>query len=177
MIMARISQLKYENADNETKKVIDDWVKQHGPLTNMKETLIHSIPAFHALMEWFPLEAEIESFLGERAVNFFCYAISTENDCLLCSVFFKRILDDEGIDFRTFDFTDEERALIAYGQAIVKDANAIPDAVFDELKKYWNEKQIVSITAFATIMIATNIINKSLKIELDQELIPYTKRS
>lgn len=175
--MARISQLKYENADNETKKVIDDWVKKHGPLTNMKETLIHSIPAFHALMEWFPLEAEIESFLGERAVNFFCYAISTENDCLLCSVFFKKILDDEGIDFRTFDFTDEERALIAYGRAIVNDANAIPDAVFDELKKYWNEKQIVSITAFATIMIATNIINKSLKIELDQELIPYTKRS
>lgn len=175
--MARISQLKYKDADDTTKKVIDEWVKAHGPLTNMKETLIHSIPAFHALMEWFPLEAEIESFLGERAVNFFCYAISTENDCLLCSVFFKKILDDEGIDFGDFDFTDEERALIAYGKAIVKDANAIPNEVFDELKKYWNENQIISITAFATIMIATNIINKSLQIELDEELIPYTKRA
>lgn len=68
--MAYISQLKYEDASGETKKVIDEWVNEHGPLTNMKETLIHSIPAFHALMEWFPLEAEIESFLGERAVNF-----------------------------------------------------------------------------------------------------------
>ena len=92
--MAYISQLKYEDASGETKKVIDEWVKEHGSLTNMKETLIHSLPAFHALMEWFPLEAEIESFLGERAVNFFCYAISTTNDCLLCSVFFKKILDD-----------------------------------------------------------------------------------
>ena len=104
--MAYISQLKYEDASGETKRVIDEWVNEHGPLTNMKETLIHSIPAFHALMEWFPLEAEIESFLGERAVNFFCYAISTTNDCLLCSVFFKKILDDEGILERRTDRCD-----------------------------------------------------------------------
>ena len=129
--MAYISQLKYEDAPIETRKVIDEWVKEHGPLTNMKETLIHSIPAFHALMEWFPLEAEIESFLGERAVNFFCYAISTTNDCLLCSVFFKKILDDAGIDFEHFAFTEEEKVLVEYGRAIVKDANSIPPEIFD----------------------------------------------
>ena len=174
--MAYITQLKYENASPETKMVIDEWVKVHGPLTNMKETLIHSLPAFHALMEWFPLEAEIESFLGERAVNFFCYAISTTNDCLLCSVFFKKILDDAGIDFEHFAFTDEEKVLVEYGRAIVKDANSIPPEIFDRMKGFWSEEQIVAITAFATIMIATNIINKALKIELDEELIPYTKR-
>ena len=174
--MAYISQLKYEDAPIETRKVIDEWVKEHGPLTNMKETLIHSIPAFHALMEWFPLEAEIESFLGERAVNFFCYAISTTNDCLLCSVFFKKILDDAGIDFEHFAFTEEEKVLVEYGRAIVKDANSIPLEIFDRMKGFWSEEQIVAITAFATIMIATNIINKALKIELDEELIPYTKR-
>ena len=126
--MAYISQLKYENADDKTKKVIDEWVASHGPLTNMKETLIHSIPAFHALMEWFPLEEEIESFLGARAVNFFCYAISTENDCLVCGMFFKKILDDEGISFAEFSFTEEEEILIDYGKAIVRDANHVdPD--------------------------------------------------
>lgn len=175
--MAYISQLKYEDAPEKTKRVIDDWVKEHGPLTNMKETLIHSLPTFHALMEWFPLEAEIEAFLGERAVNFFCYAISTTNECLLCSIFFKKILDDEGIDFKTFAFTEEEQILIDYGQAIVKDANNIPSSIFDRLKSKWSEEQIVAITGFATIMIATNIINKTLQIELDEELIPYTKRS
>ena len=175
--MAYISQLKYEDAPEKTRKVIDQWVKEHGPLTNMKETLIHSIPSFHALMEWFPLEEEIESFLGERAVNFFCYAISTTNDCLLCSVFFKKILDDAGIDFEHFNFTEEENILIEYGRAIVKDANSIPPELFERMKEKWSEEQIVAITAFATIMIATNLINKALKIELDQELIPYTKRN
>ena len=71
---------------------------------------------------------------------------------------------------------EEEDLLIRYGRAIVSDANNIPKELFDELKKHWNEEQIVAITAFATIMIATNIINKSLDIELDDNLIPYTKK-
>lgn len=174
--MAYISQLKYEDAPEKTKKVIDEWVANHGPLTNMKWTLAHSIPAFHALMEWFPLEKEIEAFLGERAVNFFCYSISTTNDCLLCSTFFKRILDDAGIDFEHFEFTEEEEILIDFGKAVVKDANNVPEEIFNRMKEKWNEEQIVSITAFATIMIATNLINKILQVDLDEELIPYTKR-
>lgn len=171
--MAYISQITYENASDEVKKMIDEHIKEHGKITNMKLTLLHSVPAFHALMEWFPLEKELEEFLGERAVNFFCYAISEENDCLLCSVYFHKILKDLNIDFKTFAFTEEEDLLIRYGRAIVKDANHVPEDIFDELKKHWNEEQIVVITAFATIMIATNLINKTLQVELDDNLLPY----
>lgn len=174
--MAYISQVTYENSSDAVKKEIDDQIKSHGRITNMKLTLLHSLPAFHALMEWFPLEETIEKFLGERAVNFFCYAISTENDCLLCGTFFAKILKDLNIDFDTFDFTDEERVLIDYGRAIVKDANNVPPEIFDRLKSYWNEEQIVAITAFATIMIATNLINKVLQVELDDYLVAYTKQ-
>ena len=74
----------------------------------MKLTLLHSVPAYHALMEWVPLEKTLEAFLGERAVNFFCYAISEENDCLLCSAFFRKILKELDIDFETFAFTSSE---------------------------------------------------------------------
>lgn len=174
--MAYVSQVQYDTASDEVKREIDDQIRKHGRITNMKLTLLHSLPAFHALMEWFPLEETIEAFLGERAVNFFCYAISTENDCLVCSTFFKKILDDLGIDFASFRFTEEENLLIRYGRAIVQDANHVPPEIFDGLKKHWNEEQIVAITAFATIMIATNLINKTLDVELDDYLTPYTKR-
>ncbi|MBO5152835.1 MAG: hypothetical protein J6C00_00580 [Eubacterium sp.] len=173
--MAYISKVNYEDASDEVKGLIDKQIKEHGKITNMKLTLLHSVPAYHALMEWFPLEETIEAFLGERAVNFFCYAISEENECLLCSAFFRKILKELDIDFDTFAFTEEENLLIQYGKAIVNDANHIPKELFDELKKHWNEEQIVAITAFATIMIATNIINKSLDVEPDEELLPYTK--
>lgn len=174
--MAYISQVKYENSSDEVKKAIDKQIQDHGRITNMKLTLLHSLPAYHALMEWFPLEETIEAFLGERAVNFFCYAISTENDCLLCSTFFGKILKDLNIDFANFNFTEEENVLIDYGRAIVKDANNVPPEIFDRLKNYWNEEQIVSITAFATIMIATNLINKILQVKLDDYLVTYTKQ-
>lgn len=173
--MAYISKINYEEATDEVKGLIDKQIKEHGKITNMKLTLLHSVPAYHALMEWFPLEETIEAFLGERAVNFFCYAISEENECLLCSAFFRKILKELDIDFETFEFTEEENLLIQYGKAIVNDANHIPKELFDELKEHWNEEQIVAITAFATIMIATNIINKSLDVEPDEELLPYTK--
>ena len=173
--MAYISKVNYEDASDEVKGLIDKQIKEHGKITNMKLTLLHSVPAYHALMEWFPLEETIEAFLGERAVNFFCYAISEENECLLCSAFFRKILKELDIDFDTFAFTEEENLLIQYGKAIVNDANHIPKKLLDELKKHWNEEQIVAITAFATIMIATNIINKSLDVEPDEELLPYTK--
>lgn len=173
--MAYISQVEYETASEEVKKEIDYQIKEHGRVTNMKLTLLHSLPSFHALMEWFPLEKTIEAFLGERAVNFFCYAISTENDCLVCSTFFKKILDDLQINFVDFDFTEEENLLIRYGRAIVQDANHVPPQIFDELKKHWDEEQIVAITAFASIMIATNLINKILDVKLDDYLQPYTR--
>lgn len=173
--MAYISQVVYEEASAEVKKLIDEQIRDHGRITNMKLTLLHSIPSYHALMEWFPLEETVEAFLGERAVNFFCYAISTENDCLVCGTYFAKILQDLGIDFATFEFTDEENLLIRYGRAIVKDANNVPKEIFDEMKQHWNEEQIVAITAFATIMIATNLINKVLQVELDDYLLPYTQ--
>ena len=94
----------------------------------------------------------------------------------ICSIFFKKILDDAGIDFENFSFTEEEQLLIDYGRAIVKDANHVPAEIFTRLKQKWSEEQIVAITAFATIMIATNLINKTLQVELDEELVPYTKR-
>lgn len=55
-----------------------------------------------------------------------------------------------------------------------EEVKALIDEQIRENGKITNMK--VAITAFATIMIATNIINKSLDIELDDNLIPYSKK-
>lgn len=174
--MAHISQVEYENASIEVKAQFDDLIQKNGRVTNMKKTLLHSLPAFHALMEWYPLEKEVEKFLGERAVNFYCYSISTQNSCLLCSTFFRKILVDLEIDFDNFSFTDEEKDIIEYGKYLVSDANNIPVELFAKLKKRYTEEQIVVLTAFGSLMIATNLINTALQVDLDDILIPYTKR-
>lgn len=174
--MAYVSQVEFENASEEVIAQFKDQKNQYGRITNMKKTLLHSLPAFHALMQWYPLEKEVEKFLGERATNFYCYAISTQNQCLICSTFFRKILVDLEIDFENFIFTEEENEIIEYGRYLVNDPPNIPEELFVKLKKRYSEEQIVLLTAFGSIMIATNLINTSLHIDLDDILVPYTKR-
>jgi alkylhydroperoxidase family enzyme len=174
--MAHISQVNFEDASEEVREQFDYQIRRNGKITNMKKTLLHSLPAYRALMEWYALRDAVEPFLGSRGVNFFCYAISTENDCLICSTFFAQILDELNIDFKNFSFTEQEIAVIDYGRALVSSPHDIPDEIFVRLKRFLNEEQIVALTAFGSIMIATNLINTALKVELDEELIPFTRR-
>lgn len=173
--MAYIRQVNYEDALPEVRAEFDDQIQKHGRITNMKKTLLHSLPAFHTLMEWYTLKEEVEKFLSKRAVNFFCYAISTQNSCLICSTFFRKILEDLKIDFNNFSFTEEESEMIEYGRYLVKDPANIPEELFEKLKTRYTEEQLVLLTAFGSIMIATNLINTALKVELDDILVPYTK--
>lgn len=174
--MAYVSQVEYETATDEAKVEFEDQIQRHGRITNMKKTLLHSVPSFKALMEWYPLQEEVAKVVGERATNFYCYAISTKNECLICSMFFKKILDDLGIDFENFAFTEEEQDLMEYGRLLVSSPETIPVSLFDKLKERYSEQQIVLITAFGSMMIATNLINTALKVELDDILLPYTKK-
>jgi 4-carboxymuconolactone decarboxylase len=42
-------------------------------------------------------------------------------------------------------FSDNERAALAYADTMTRDI-VVPDAVFDELKRHFNERQIVELT-------------------------------
>lgn len=164
--MAYVSMINYDTASEEVKKAHDEHLKI-GKMTNMKRTLLNNIPSFKALMEWYTLRDEAAKFLTPLEINFFCYAISAENDCLICSSFFRKILKDENIDFDTFMFTPRQELLINYGRAMVNDPHNVGDDLFEELKKEFNDEQIVLLTAFGAIMIATNLINTTLHVELD----------
>ena len=175
--MARISRVTYENASDEVKQVMDGHKAKGYRITNMKETLLHSIPAFQALEDGvYGMIETVQTFLGKRATEFLGYAISAENDCLICSNYFRKILVDQGIDFDTFEFTDEENLLIAFGRAYTQNAAHIPDELLDELAARYSEKQIVEITAYAAMIVANNTFNNALQVDLDDYLLPYQKK-
>ena len=66
--MQIVPQIDYERAPSEVQRAHDEHLRRHGRVTNMKRTLLHSVPAFHAYMEWYTLAAEIECFIGQRGV-------------------------------------------------------------------------------------------------------------
>ncbi len=174
--MTRIQPVDYSNASNAVKQQFDDQIRKNGRITNMKKTLLHSLPAFHALMEWYPLRDSVHEFIGDKGVNIFCYAISSQNSCLICSTFFRKILIDAGEDPDNPVLSEKEQLLIEFGKHCVTDASEIDDEFFLKLNKFFNNEQIVLLTAFAGLMIATNLINNVLQVDLDEYLESYARR-
>lgn len=171
--MPRIHPVEYAEATAGVRAAYDEVVREHGRITNMKRTLLRSRPAFHALMEWYPLRDTVRPFLGERLTNLFAQAISSENDCLICSTFFRRILIEAGEDPDRFALDDREQAVVDVGRCLAKPLARIPDELFARLAAMFDEEQIVALTAFGALMVATNIINNALDVDLDDYLEEY----
>jgi alkylhydroperoxidase family enzyme len=174
--MARIPPLNYDAASPETQRGYDAQMAAHGRVTNMKRTLGHSPAALRALMEWYPLEAEVVPFLGRRTTWLFSHAISSQTDCLICSTFFRRLLIEEGENPERLELDDRDRAIIEYGRQLARDPNRVSDELFRSLTYFLAPAQIVTLTAFGALMVATNIVNNALKIDLDEYLTPYREK-
>jgi len=146
-----------------------------GVMTNMKATLLSHVPSFTAYMQWYELHDELVPFIGERAVSLFSYAISDENDCLICSVFFRRILIDNGEDPDNPQVTEAEQLLIDWGRQIARDQRGISDELYAKLEKAFNPQLRVLLVGFAGQMVATNLVNTVGRIPLDEQLYDYRK--
>ncbi len=168
--------IDYNTASKEAREEYDKQVKQHGRITNMKKTLLNHVPSFRVLMEWYPLRDELVKVVGEYATNIFAHAISSANNCLICSTFFRKILKDFGKDPDNLVFDETEQLLVDYAEACVSQPAAVDNALFARIKARFHDKEIVLLTTFAGMMIATNLINNALEVELDEYLISYTKR-
>ena len=90
--MPRIRPIDPETAPSQIRKAHDKALQRFGRVTNMKATLLHSLPAFDALMAWYDLRETVEPFLGERLTDLFSHTISAGTDCLICSTYFRRAL-------------------------------------------------------------------------------------
>lgn len=171
----RINYVELEKSDDKTRKAYADQLKKFGYVTNMKKTLLNSLTSYNALMEWYPLRDEVLKFIGERGVIVFCHSISSENECLICSAYFRREFAEIGIELEDIEFSQEELILQKFGRGIVKNPNGIEDELFEDLKKYYTEREIILLTAFGSIMVATNLINNVLRVPLDENLKSYIK--
>jgi alkylhydroperoxidase family enzyme len=173
--MPRIPPLENDAAPPETRAAAEAHVRNHARMTNMKRTLLHSLPAFHALMEWYPLRDTVQPFLGERLTTLFAHAISAETDCLICSTFFRRMLIQTGDNPDRLKLDDREAAVLEFARALAVSPFKVPEDVYRRLEAQFQRTQIVALTAFGALMVATNVVNNALDVDLDEYLQPYRK--
>lgn len=174
--MPFLPEIDLDALSPEQQEAADRQVRLHGGrITNMKATLLGHVPSFDAYMEWYTLKDELVPHIGERAFSLFCYAISDENDCLVCSVFFRRILIDGGADPDDPQPAYHEALLMEWGRAIARDPHGISDDLVMRLESEFDATLRLQLLAFAGQMIATNLINTVGRIPLDEILYDYRR--
>lgn len=160
-----VSLIDIDNASQEVKDAINKHVAEGHTITNEKRTLLHNIPSFWALEgKSYELSAELKKFISPRAANLFEYAISVENDCLVCTTYYKKYMESIGVDIGNVDYTEEEELVIEYAQAIVRDRKNIPIDLFDRIKARIGEEGLVVLTTMGMFMIANNYFNDILHV-------------
>ena len=70
------------------------------------------------------------------------------------------------LDSGNADFTPAERAAIAFGEELTRSPKGVAEELFAELRRHWNERQIVEITAVACLFNSFNRFNNSLGVDL-----------
>lgn len=171
----RIDPIDYTTAPPATQRAHDDHARTVGRITNMKRTLLRSLPAFDALMTWYDLRDATIPVLGDRLTTIFAHAVSAETDCLICSTFFRRILIESGEDPDHLALDAREEAVVAYARCLGQSPFNVPDETFAALRSYFSEDELVTLTAFGALMVATNVVNNALDIPLDEYLEPYRR--
>lgn len=63
--------------------------------------------------------------------------------------------------------------MITFGARIGLGGNGIPDTRFHRLAARFAHAQLVTLVAFGALMVATNVVNNALEVDLDPELLPY----
>lgn len=167
MIKPVISLVDPEKAPEDIREAAEAHLAKGYRMTNEKRTLLHNAVAFNALEDMsYRVSAEMKKFTGHRAANLFEYAISLENDCLVCSTYYRRAMASLGIDdLEKAELTEDERLLIGYARAIVNDRKHIPDELFARLLDRFGEEGVVVITTMAMFMIGNNYFNDILRVQ------------
>lgn len=171
--MARIAPVTFEEAPSASRAEWQRQVAAHGRMTNMKRTLARSSIALTTYMQWYPLRDEVALFLGKRLTLLLAHAISAETDCLICSTYFRQYLIDTGENPDALELSEKEQTFVRLGRQIARDPHGISDDFFTTVEQYLNPDEIVTLTAFAGLMVATNIINNVLHVDLDDYLEIY----
>ncbi|MDR2113652.1 MAG: hypothetical protein LBO75_00025 [Bifidobacteriaceae bacterium] len=169
--MAHVPLVTREELDPEGQAAWDAEIERSGAdPTHMKRALLNHLPSYQALMNWYPLYAEVERLVSARGAVVYSFAISTQNECLLCTTYFRRALLSRGEDINGRDLNAEEQDLAEFGRSVARDHRSDPELVARLVERYGHEG-LVALIGFGVFMIGNNIVNSFLNVELDPGLV------
>ncbi|MBO6783507.1 MAG: carboxymuconolactone decarboxylase family protein, partial [Alphaproteobacteria bacterium] len=107
--------------------------------------------------------------------------VSNINACLYCSAHQVKVMLSQGVaqdkidnmyEYRTHPaFSDKERAILAYAEALTVDAGNIPQDVVGAFTAHTTNQERVEVTIVAAAMGLLNRLNDGLRVPLEEPMI------
>ena len=172
--MARIKLVEQNEATGAEKERYNELAGRNA-VTNMKKGLLNDAATYDAYMAWYTSWKRLVEVIGEKDAILYAHKISTTNSCQLCSLFFISDVKGLGLDPANLVYDEKETLLAQLAESIVKDPTSVSDELLENLRKFFNDQELVVIVGFAGQMIATNNFNSVFKIDVDKRLLPLVQ--
>jgi uncharacterized peroxidase-related enzyme len=176
--MARVRDVAASELSPELARIYEEFADSYGPFGNQVAVFAH-VPA--ALRHLMPLLMELRAAatLPKRYLELAIVAVSQVNACDYCVAHHKPFLAVEGVsasgvdrllEYRDHPELDEiDRLVIEYAVAATERPNRLPEVLFDRLRRYFTEAQIVELTLRITLCGFFNKFNDALGITEEPE--------
>jgi uncharacterized peroxidase-related enzyme len=175
--MARVKYIEEETTDNPViKESFERMRKKRGKVTNIYKALAHkpsilsTIGPFVAAVQQ---PEELDPKLKERII----LRVSKLNRSAYCCHAHEQISAKMGFtpneiaemnEPASASISDAEKAALNYAEALTVNPGSIPDKIFDELRKYYSDSQVVEITMIAALYNMINRFNEALKLDPEE---------
>jgi uncharacterized peroxidase-related enzyme len=174
--MAAVNPVPKEKADPQLSEIYEKMTKKYGKMPGFFAKMAHRPSVLKNFLSMYAAivnEGTVEAKYKELAY----LKTALINGCLYChrahSASGKQSgLSKEQIDSLSFyknsdAFDEKEKAVILYAERVTKGASAMREGSLEELKKHFNEEQIVELTLTVCVANFTNRFNDALQIEPD----------
>ena len=175
--MARIEPLKKEDMQGEAKKISEEIEKQFGMIPNLFATIAIYPKALKPIMDLYTAisnESSIDPKLRELAF----LETSRINRCHYCLAHHTQAAEMQGVAGDEIEalkrgeadklFSGKEKTVIEYARQVTKDAEEMPDELFNRLKSFFSDAEIVNLTLIIGLMNVFNRFNGALGVELEK---------
>lgn len=173
--MARVSPVEPAAADPSLKPLFEDFLRERGAVPNMFRTLAHDPKLLQTWFDMFRATLR-EGAVSTRVKEMVAVRVSRLNSSSYCLGSHTGLAKRFGVteaqiaclleEAPSADFTDAERAAVAFGEELTKHPQGVSDAVWSDLRKHWDERQAVEIVAVAAMFNSFNRFNNALQVDL-----------
>jgi uncharacterized peroxidase-related enzyme len=177
--MARVRLIPSTELPAGLARVYEEYASGYGPFRNQAAVMAHVPTAAKHLMQML-MELKRERNINWRYVELAIVVTSKLNACHYCVAHHTQPLKVEGLSQEAIDrlpevhpeLNDLDRLVVDYTIAVTKNAQRVPQTMFDRLRMRFSEAEIVELTMRIALCGFFNRFNDALQIddELETEI-------